>query len=116
MKKQNMRRFFPTIVPVLCFCLCCTKLNTKIYDRVEKFWQTPEQVAAGVAPAYAGLRNYAPLNGIYQLTELSTDELIVPIRGNDWYDGGGWEEMWKHTWTPFNQFVGDGWRFIYGGI
>lgn len=107
-----------TILALIC---SCTKLDTKVYDQVGNFWQTPAQVAAGVAPAYSGLRNYAPLNGsfgpgIYPLVELSTDEEIMPTRGGDWYDGGIWEEMWKQSWTAFNPFVENAWQFIYGGV
>jgi hypothetical protein len=59
---------------------------------VETFWQTPDQVAAGVAPAYSGLRNYALGNAVFNLNELSSDEIIVPTRGGDWADNGIWEK------------------------
>lgn len=97
--------------------LSCTKLDTKVYDQVTTFWQTPEQVAAGVAPAYSALRNYAPGNSMYNLNEVSTDEIIVPIRGGDWNDNGIWEKMWKHTWAPDHPFFSNTWEdFIYSGI
>lgn len=120
MKKRLTGGFCFLIIYLLPF-YSCTKLDTKVYDRVKDFWQTPEQIAAGVAPAYAGLRNYAPLNGafgpgVYPLVELSTDEMIMPTRGGNWSDGGIWEEIWKHQWTPFNPFVQNGWAFIYGGV
>src|SRR5688572_16548621 len=98
----------------------CTKLDARVYDQVEVFWQTPEQIAAGVAPAYSWLRNAgASFPGgpnVYNLNETSTDEIIVPIRGGDWNDNVFWEQMWKHTWGPNHLFVNDGWQFIYGGI
>lgn len=78
----------------------CTKPTTKVYDQVTNFWETPEQIAAGIAPAYNLLRNYAPVNGMFNLNEVSTDEVIVPIRGGDWYDNDVYEKMWKHTWLP----------------
>jgi hypothetical protein len=53
---------------------------------------------------------------MYNLNEVSTDEVIVPTRGADWYDNGTWEKMWKHTWVPDLYFFEDGWQFIYGGI
>ena len=99
----------------------CTKLDTKVYDQVEHFWETEQQVSAGIAPAYAGLRNYVPLNGgvtdgIYALLELSADGLICPERAGNWRDGGLWERLWKHKWTPFDPSVQNGWTFIFSGI
>lgn len=108
--------FLPSTLTLLLF-FACTKLDTVVYDQVANFWNTPEQIAAGVAPAYAGLRSYpSPIGGVFPLLELSSDEIIVPTRGADWNDGGVWKEMWKHTWTPSNYLVQDGWRFIYNGI
>ena len=69
MKKENIFKILLLAVPLLCVSLSCTKLDTKVYDQVDNFWQTPDQVAAGVAPAYSGLRNYAPANDIYSLNE-----------------------------------------------
>ena len=96
--------------------ISCTKPDAKTYDQVTNFWQTPEQIAAGVAPAYSALRDYAPLSSMFNLNEVSTDEVIVPTRGGDWYDAGVWEKMWKHTWGPDIYFFGEGWQFVYGGI
>ena len=59
MKKENIFTIFMFVIAVWCAGFSCTKLDTKVYDQVENFWQTPDQVAAGVAPVYSGLRNYA---------------------------------------------------------
>jgi hypothetical protein len=96
--------------------ISCTKPTTKVYDQVTSFWQTPEQIAAGIAPAYILLRSYAPVNGMFNLNEVSTDEVIVPIRGGDWYDNDVYEKMWKHTWLPDLVFFEEGWQFVYGGV
>ena len=91
----------------------CTKLDTNVYDKVTNFWQSPDQIAAGVAPAYSGLRACAPANSIFNLNECSSDEVIVPLRGGDWADNGVWRDMWKHTWGPEIFFVEFGWQSIY---
>jgi len=116
MRRANIITFFLFGIPLFWNCLSCTKLDTKVYDRVTNFWQTPDQIAAGVAPAYSGLRDYAPVNSVYCLNEVSTDEIIVPIRGGDWNDNGMWEKLWKHTWGPDHFFVSDVWDYIYRGI
>ena len=94
----------------------CTKLDTPVYDQVEHFWRTPEEVAAGVAPAYTGLRNYAPGFGVYIMSETCTDEIIVPNRITDWGDDASWEQLWKHTWDATFQDGDFTWGYIYGGI
>ncbi len=114
MKKENIIKIFLVCILILEISISCTKLDTTVYDQVVIFWQTPDQIAAGVAPAYSGLRNYAPGNSVYNLNETSTDEVIVPTRAGHWYDNGMWEEMWKHTWGSEHPFVTDGWQFIYG--
>src|SRR5579871_507832 len=94
----------------------CTKLDSTLYDKVTTFWQTPDQIAAGVAPAYSSLRNYAPASSMFDINELSSDEVIVPTRGIDWSDNITWRQMWTHTWDANNSMFEDGWQFIYGGI
>ena len=116
MGRKNITRIILIGIPLFWDCLSCTKLDTEVYDQVTNFWQTPDQIAAGVAPAYSGLRNYAPANEVYSLNEVSTDEIIVPIRGGDWNDNGMWEKLWKHTWGPDHPFVSSVWDYIYTGI
>ncbi|MGC3945438.1 MAG: RagB/SusD family nutrient uptake outer membrane protein [Chryseolinea sp.] len=74
----------------------------------------------GVAQAYVQLRNYAPtyfdIPNVYNLHELSTDEIILPVRSGNWTDGGRWEELWKHTWTANSGPVVDGWAYVFSGI
>lgn len=94
----------------------CTKLDTQVHDKLENFWQTPGQIAAGVAPAYTWLRNALAPDGLYALLELSSDEMIVPTRGGDWNDNALWRPMWFHTWSPSQPIMENGWQFIYTGI
>ena len=93
----------------------CTNLDPKVYDQIENFWNTPEQVAAGVAPAYSGLRGL-PSGDIFSLNEVTSDEIVVPTRGSDWYDNGQWQEIWLHKWTPSHGFMAGSWTFIYSGV
>jgi hypothetical protein len=37
--------------------------------------------------------------GYHNLSEISSDEIVVPTRGSDWFDGGKWLELHRHTWT-----------------
>jgi len=94
----------------------CTKLDKKIYsvEPVGNFFQTPDQVTAGVAPAYTALQSI-PDGNVMNMNEITSDEIIVPTRGNDWYDGGQWQGLWLHKFKP-DVFVDGGWSDLNNGI
>lgn len=48
--------------------------------------------------------------GLYALTEVTTDELLVPTRGTDWGDNGVWRTLHAHTWTPTHNYVVSVWN------
>lgn len=97
----------------------CTKLQTKVYSVVPStsYWQTPAQVAAGVAPAYSTLNGVQTIGGdIANMIEGVTDEMVVPTRGNDWGDAGHWNALWYHSYEPTNSNWNNGWNDVFGGI
>ena len=51
---------------------------------------------AGIASVYADSQ---PAVGYYNLSEITTDEMVVPTRGSDWFDNGRWLEIYRQTWT-----------------
>lgn len=51
--------------------------------------------------------------GIYDYNTLTTDEVIIPIRGGNWYDGGLWENMYDHTWTATDTDLYNVWKYLY---
>ncbi len=65
------------------------------------FFHTESEVIAGLAGVYAQLRGAFPgyCCAYYALSEISTDEMVVPTRGQDWYDNGRWLELHRQTWT-----------------
>jgi len=94
----------------------CTKLKQNAYsvEPVGNFYQTPDQLAAGVAPAYIALQAI-PDGNVMQMNEITSDEVVVPTRGNDWYDGGQWQGLWTHKFKP-DVFVDGGWGDLNNGI
>lgn len=62
----------------------------------------------GIYDAVRGqLENQANL---YALTEVSSDEFLVPTRGTDWGDNGVWRTLHQHTWSPIHPYVRDVWN------
>jgi hypothetical protein len=54
-------------------------------------------VLGSLASVYSAMHNTQW--DYYNLSEITTDEMIVPTRGSDWFDNGRWIEMHRHTWT-----------------
>ena len=50
------------------------------------------------------------------LQEMTTDEMLVPSRYNDWYDGGRYLLMYQHDFTPTTPGVNDAWRAFAMGV
>lgn len=105
------------IVLLICTLGACKKLDPKVYSVIESknFWQTPDQIAAGIAPAYAQLANI-PDGNFHDLQEQPSDELVVPARGNDWLAAGQHIQLFTHTWTGTTQQVQDTWTDLYNGV
>ena len=115
MKKYILRAIAVGLVST--FALqSCTDLTEKVYDAIpaEDFLKTDEQLAAALGPAYGGLR------GItwdwFNPQEATSDELIVPTRGGDWFDNGDWLAYSRHTWTAQHGPINGMWGFIYGNV
>jgi hypothetical protein len=87
--------------PAVALVQGCTDLaeTPKSAITPDQYYRNEEEVLAGLASVYAGLRNPFALWGYYNFAEISADEMIVPTRGQDWYDGGRWLEMDRQLWT-----------------
>ena len=55
-------------------------------------------------------------NNLYELQEMGTDEIFVPTRGGDWYDGGRYVDMHYHIWTPSHILIKNAWDSGFSGI
>jgi starch-binding outer membrane protein, SusD/RagB family len=64
----------------------------------ENFYANEAEVIGGLASVYAQLR--ATVDEAYNVSEVASDEIIVPIRGTDWLDNGKWLDLDRHTYAP----------------
>src|SRR6266542_6470475 len=87
---------------VLLLITSCTKLNEKdlLYGNVTSgnFYKNDKEIASAVGAAYTNLYNFGGNNHMIPLNEVTTDEVVVPTRGADWYDGGHWLRLQTHTY------------------
>ena len=80
----------------------CTNLDETPLSVItpESFFRNEAEVRAGLAGVYAQLRSTAPEGAVYDANEVTTDEIVVPIRGQDWNDNGQWIDLHNQTWSP----------------
>jgi hypothetical protein len=108
------------LVPALTLIQACTNLTEVPKDALtpDNAFKTDLEIVAGVASVYANLRG--TLWGYYNLSEITTDELLVPTRGNDWYDNGRWLEIHRQQWTPNSGSALDDmngtWNTLFAGV
>jgi hypothetical protein len=78
----------------------CTDLDESPASSItpDNFYRNEAEVLGGLAAAYAQLRS--TLWAYYNLSEVTTDEIVVPTRGQDWYDNGRWLEIHRQLWGP----------------
>jgi starch-binding outer membrane protein, SusD/RagB family len=106
----------------LLLALGCTNLDETPASLITpgNFFRNQQEVLAGLAGVYAQLRSFAPEGGIYDVSEITTDEDVVPTRGQDWYDNGQWIDLHNMTWTPTSaataNFFNGVWNNPYQGI
>ena len=93
------------VLVVGCFLMtagnACTDLKEEQYsevgqataDEIEKNLADPEKIVLG---AYNKLGGFGNHGGIFSMQEISSDEMIIPQRGGDWYDGGYWLRTHQH--------------------
>ncbi len=98
----------------------CTDLSETPVSAIspDNYYRTQAEVIGGLAGVYAGLRN--TLDEYWNISEVSSDENIVPTRGSDWFDNGKWLELHRQTWTPTSAAgvdnINSAWVNLWAGI
>jgi hypothetical protein len=60
--------------------------------------------------SWGGQRNF------WRLNELSADQLALPQKGTNWYNGGEFIRLHYHTWMPDEASIKDAWDRLYRGV
>jgi len=98
----------------------CTNLDETPSSAITpgNFYRNQAEVLAGLAGVYSELKNTTW--GYYNLSEISSDELIVPTRGSDWYDNGRWLEIHRQLWGASSpsglEDLNGAWSDAYTGV
>lgn len=89
-------------------------LDEKYYSSVtpESFYQSQQSVLQRLDRAFTHTRWYIGSEfSIWQMQELSTDEYCLTTKGPHWYNGGVFQRMHHHEWTPSEDQL---WNCWYG--
>lgn len=94
----------------------CTDLEETIYEDItaDNFFSSEGDYYSVLVNAYGNLRPW--LWSYYNVSQVSSDETIVPTRGGDWGDGGVWRELHMHNWSPTNGHIVGLWNDANKGL
>jgi len=88
----------------------CTKFDEEVKDSslVRK---------ADPANVYIELRDLIDDNGWwFWAQEVTSDEVVFPVRGTDWNDGGKWRLLHTHEWSNDIDAVNSMWSHLNDGV
>ncbi|MFD1139472.1 RagB/SusD family nutrient uptake outer membrane protein [Larkinella insperata] len=107
-----------TALSLLLVVSSCTNLDEVLYDRItsENFLQTRADVTRDFLRAFEHCYWSIQGGNTFMLQENSTDELMTINRQGDWFDGGQFQRVHYHTWTPNDGFTNDAWNALYQGV
>lgn len=100
--------------------LGCTDLTESPASSItpDNFYKNEDEVIGGLASVYSTMQRV--VQNPYNLAEISTDEMIVPTRGQDWYDNGKWLDIHRQTFTPNSPAgldnINDAWSVLFIGV
>lgn len=98
--------------------VACTNLDEKVLDEQlgTNLVNDPSNMVALINAPYASLRRTIEWYDYWALQEVSTDEVIVPTRGTDWYDNGEWQQLHLQTWTADHIRMKNVWEALNQGV
>lgn len=96
----------------------CTDLENRVTDQVteENFFRTPQEFISAMGDAYNPLARWGGHNGLTSTHEVSSDEIVIPQRGQDWFDGGVWLRTHRHTWRYDEPQINGAWQDLFRGV
>lgn len=97
---MNKRILTAGVFALIALAPACTDLTEVPQSAItpENFYRNADEAIGGLASVYAQLRSTN--DEYYNISEISTDEMIVPTRGQDWYDNGKWLDIHRQTFAP----------------
>ncbi len=120
--KIFIKPIFASVLMTTCL-LSCTDLEIEETDSLISA-ETGDGGFSGVANPESSLSDlynkvgsdFQTQENMYALSEVTSDELLVPTRGTDWGDNGVWRQMHTHTWKADHLFIKNSWNNLNQNI
>lgn len=97
----------------------CSNLDDDILDAIpaENFPENEAQAALITIPAYRELADLIDDAGWwFWAQEVTSDEIVFPVRHTDWEDGGKWKNLHSHQWNNSSDAVNSMWSHMFDGV
>ncbi len=112
-----MKNIFKILLIGLTVFYGCTDLEEEILDETTGEENLVyENLYALVAPTYNSFAQLYFIRQVFGIQEVTTDELMIPTRGTDWFDGGIWQMHYLHTWLPQHEHIVMCWNALAEGM
>ena len=114
---MKLKHIIAVTVGAAALCAPSCDLDDKFYTEVtpDTFFTSPESTYAVLCRPFTHWKWYIGADRWY-LQELTTDEMVCPKRGSDWYNSGEYYRLHYHTWSPDDRFVVNTYDGTTGGI
>ncbi len=95
----------------------CTDLEPEIYSNLtpENFPASNGDIVSSYLSVYTDLYGLMNHGGYLSIQEISSDEMMIPQRGSDWFDGGIWLRTHQQTFDAQDGQYNGAWSFLYRG-
>lgn len=100
------------------FSLACTDLTERTPGSLTSL-ESEEEFISALGEAYAvlgGDPGWQTHGGFFALTQISTDEAVIPRRGGDWFDGGVWIDTHQHRINIDHGPTNGAWTYLFSGV
>ncbi|MBW3628415.1 MAG: RagB/SusD family nutrient uptake outer membrane protein [Gemmatimonadetes bacterium] len=110
-----------TLMGALYSLQACTDLDESPFSSItpDNFYQTEEEVRSGLASVYNQF-NAASTGSYHYFNTISSDEQVIPVRGQDWFDNGTHLESQRQLWQPNSPSglgtVNGAWNTAFTGV
>ena len=114
---MKLKHIIAVTVGAAALCAPSCDLDEKFYSEVtpDTFFTSPESTYAVLCRPFTHWKWYTGADR-WDLQELTTDEMVCPKRGSDWYNSGEYYRLHYHTWSPDDRFVVNTYDGTTGGI
>ncbi len=114
---MKLKHIIAVTVGAAALCAPSCDLDEKFYSEVtpDTFFTSPESTYAVLCRPFTHWKWYIGADR-WDLQELTTDEMVCPKRGSDWYNSGEYYRLHYHTWSPDDRFVVNTYDGTTGGI